>query len=215
MKIQYVPPQLKAEAFNCPNCHVYTKQHWYFLTGADSIDGSGLQYHNKEFLITNCEKCKFPTIWHGDKIIYPIHSISEPPNDDLTDDIKNDYEEARMIANLSPRGAAALLRLAIQKLCTHLGQPGKNINTDIKALVTAGLPLKVQEALDSVRVIGNESVHPGSIDLKDDLGTVNRLFKLVNFIADKMITEPKEVDELYNTLPQDKLDGIEQRDKNN
>ncbi|MCF6208131.1 MAG: DUF4145 domain-containing protein, partial [Ghiorsea sp.] len=141
-------------------------------------------------------------------------SESEPPNMDLPDDIKGDYEEARTIANLSPRGAAALLRLAIQKLCEHLGQSGKNINADIKELVKEGLPPKVQKALDSVRVIGNEAVHPGSIDLKDDLNTVNKLFKLVNFIANKMITEPREIDAIYGSLPQDKIDGINQRDSN-
>lgn len=137
----------------------------------------------------------------------------ELPNQDMPDDIKRDYEEAREIANLSTRGAAALLRLAIQKLCAHLGQPGKNINNDIKELVAKGLPPKVQEALDVVRLIGNDAVHPGTIDLRDDFETVTTLFKLVNFITQKMITEPREIDEIYGRLPGDKLDGIKQRDR--
>ena len=114
--------------------------------------------------------------------------------------------------DLSPRGAAALLRLGIQKLCAHLGQPGKNINADIKALVAEGLPPKVQEALDSVRVIGNDAVHPGTIDLNDNRDIANQLFRLVNFIAQKMITEPKEIEDIYNSLPAEKLKGINERD---
>lgn len=212
MKAQYISPQKGLEAFNCPNCHVYSRQHWYYMKAAIQKNGYGLQYSNQEFMLSNCESCGFPTIWHGEKIVYPIHSTSEPPNPDLPEDTQRDYEEARTIANLSPRGAVALLRLAIQKLCEHLGQPGKNINADIKALVAAGLPSKVQEALDSVRVIGNDAVHPGTIDLRDDRDTANKLFKLVNFIAQKMITEPREIDEIYGSLPQDKLDGIKQRD---
>lgn len=215
MKAEYIPPQKDVVAFNCPNCHVYAKQSWFFMSGAENSQGFGLQYQNERFLISSCELCSSPTIWLGDKIIFPIHSSSEPPNVDLPDEIKQDYEEARSIANLSPRGAAALLRLSIQKLCAHLGQPGRNINSDIKALVEAGLPPKVQEALDSVRVIGNNAVHPGEIDLKDDLATVAKLFKLVNFITNKMITEPKEIDEIYGSLPEDKIDGINQRDGNN
>lgn len=183
MKAQYIPPKLRAKAFNCPNCHVYAKQHWYYMRASEEKSGYGLQYSNTKFHVSNCENCDFPTIWLGEKIIFPIHSTSEPPNSDLSEDIKADYEEARTIANLSPRGAAALLRLVIQKLCAHLGQPGKNINTDIKALVAKGLPPKVQEALDSVRVIGNDAVHPGMINLRDDRETVNKLFRLVNFIA--------------------------------
>ena len=88
--------------------------------------------------------------------------------------------ESRTILDLSPRGAAALLRLCIQKLCKQLGQPGKNINDDIAALVKAGLDPKIQKALDIVRVIGNECVHPGTMDLRDDREIAAKLFVLVN-----------------------------------
>ncbi len=130
----------------------------------------------------------------------------------MPEDIRADYEEANTIANASPRGAAALLRLAIQKLCKHLGKPGKNINQDIADLVANGLPPKVQQALDSVRVIGNEAVHPGTIDLRDDRNTVAQLFRLTNFIVQKMISEPKEVDGIYSSLPESKREEIERRD---
>lgn len=106
------------------------------------------------------------------------------------------------------------MRLSIQKLCKYLGEPGNNINNDIKNLVAKGLPPKVQEALDSVRVIGNESVHPGELNLNDNREVANMLFKLVNFIATKLISEPKEIDEIYGSLPQSKLDSIQARDQN-
>ena len=211
-KTTYIPPTLKAEAFNCPRCGVYAKQIWYYLRASVREDGYGLQYNDQAFLLSSCTSCEAPTIWLHDKIIFPLHSSAEPPNSDLPPDIQADYGEAQNIASLSPRGAAALLRLAIQKLCVFLGQPGKNINADIGALVSAGLPIRVQQALDSVRVIGNDAVHPGTIDLRDDPATVNKLFRLVNFIAHKMITEPREVEEIYNGLPADKLSGIMQRD---
>jgi len=103
--------------------------------------------------------------------------------------------------------------LAIQKLCALLGEKGKNINDDIAALVKKGLPIKVQQALDIVRVVGNNSVHPGQIDLKDDMETANTLFGLVNLIADVMITQPKHVDKIYNTVvPKSQRDAITKRD---
>ena len=212
MKGQYISPKLDLAAFNCPHCHVYTHQDWYYLQAAERPDGYGRQHRDERFKVSYCERCGQNTIWHGEKIIFPNNSLVEPANIDLPENIKVDYNEAADVFNISPRSSAAMLRLAIQKLCKHLGESGENINQDIKNLVIKGLPPKVQEALDSVRVIGNESVHPGELNLNDNREIAAKLFKLVNFIATKMISEPKEIDEIYNGLPEKKLKGIKKRD---
>ena len=62
-------------------------------------------------------------------------------------------------------------------------------------------------------MIGNEAVHPGVLDLRDDKETALALFSLVNFIIEKMISEPKEIDAIYASLPANKIKGIESRDK--
>ena len=209
---KFIPPQLNVVAFNCTRCRVYASQQWYFLRGAEDQNGCGIQYSNHEFMVSDCSHCRSPTIWHGDTMIYPLNSNTEPPNPDLPSNVLEDFEEASKIANLSPRGAAALLRLGIQKLCVTLGATGSHINNDIALLVSNGLPQSVQQALDIVRVIGNEAVHPGVLDLKDDRQTVNSLFSLVNFIAEKMITEPRKLAELYRALPPEKVAAIEKRD---
>jgi len=163
--------------------------------------------------ISKCYNCKKITVWVHDNIVFPPEKQGVQPNQDLTDDIIKDFEEARAIVGLSPRGAAALLRLCIQKLCMHLGEKGTNIDDDISTLVSKGLNPLVQKSLDIVRVIGNEAVHPGVIDLNDDRGTANRLFSLINSIADQMITHPKSVEELYGKLPEKKRKAIEKRNK--
>jgi len=146
-------------------------------------------------------------------MVYPDQVTVPSPNGDLEEDIQQDYLEAARILERSPRGAAALLRLAIQKLCQQLGQPGKNVNADIAALVRNGeIPQRVQQALDIVRVVGNNAVHPGQIDLRDDRETALRLFQLVNIIADRTISQPKQVDELYEALPEPARKQIEERD---
>jgi hypothetical protein len=75
------------------------------------------------------------------------------------------------------------------------------------------LPAKIQKALDIVRVIGNDAVHPGQLDLKDNKATAGELFSLINLIAEVMITQPKNIDALYDNLPDDKRQAIEDRDK--
>ncbi|MDI6850717.1 MAG: hypothetical protein QMD82_02100, partial [bacterium] len=76
-----------------------------------------------------------------------------------------------------------------------------------------GLDKKIQQALDYVRVIGNNAVHPGLLDLRDNKETVGMLFELINFIADRMITSNKKIDELYDKLPDSIKQQIEKRDK--
>jgi len=111
-----------------------------------------------------------------------------------------------------PRGAAALLRLAVQKFCKHLGQKGENLNDDIAKLVKQGLPVRVQQSLDAVRVIGNNAVHPGQLDITDDPDTAARLFELLNIICDYMISQPKRIEEMYSKIPAGRQAAIKQRD---
>nr|VFJ99751.1 MAG: protein of unknown function (DUF4145) [Candidatus Kentron sp. H]VFJ99833.1 MAG: protein of unknown function (DUF4145) [Candidatus Kentron sp. H]VFK04272.1 MAG: protein of unknown function (DUF4145) [Candidatus Kentron sp. H] len=164
--------------------------------------------------ISKCYNCEEIAIWVHDRLIYPSIKIEIQPNQDLPSHIKRLFEEAREIVTSSPRGAAALLRLSIQYLCKELGETGKNINKDIANLVAKGLNPLVQQALDVVRVVGNEAVHPGEIDLDDNRDTALQLFNLVNLICNQMITHPKQVQVMYNTLPENKLKEIEQRDRN-
>lgn len=160
-----------------------------------------------------CFNCQKHSIWIHDKLMHPVTGSAPPANPDMPVDIRRDYDEASSILNLSPRGAAALIRLCIQKLCKELGQPGENINKDIGSLVASGLDLRIQQALDVVRVIGNNAVHPGQIDLRDNHAIAETLFKLLNLIVDKLISEPKHVSELYASLPANLKDAIERRDK--
>lgn len=207
-------PSYNKSAFNCPICGAYAKQHWFLTSKAIKTPG-GHSFNGviKNNAISECDHCGEHAFWQGVKMIFPYSGTAPLPNTDLPDDIKEDYIEARNIIELSPRGSAALLRLAIQKLCGHLGEKGKDINIDIGNLVKKGLPEKMQKALDSVRVVGNNAVHPGVIDLKDDIETAKKLFAFVNIIADVMITQPKEIDKFYEEkVPDSSKDAIDKRD---
>ena len=94
-----------------------------------------------------------------------------------------------------------------------MGKPGKNINSDIKSLVADGLSPKIQQALDVLRVVGNNAVHPGQIDLADSNEFADKLFQILNFIAEEMLTKPRELNELYSTVvPDDTKQHIIERD---
>lgn len=210
MDIPYTPPSHHADGFNCPFCNAFARQEW----GLPPRIVGGMNHGVSDaFSICRCSRCEKFSVWIENSMVYPSSLTAPKPNPDLPGEVAQDFEEARQIANRSPRGATALLRLCIQKTCRHLGEPGKNINDDIAALVKKGLPIQVQQALDIVRVVGNNAVHPGQLDLKDDNQTATKLFGLVNLIAEIMISQPKQVKELYESVvPASARKAIKDRD---
>ncbi|TGK23571.1 DUF4145 domain-containing protein [Leptospira yasudae] len=171
------------------------------------------EHFPKIFSISICQVCKEISIWVSQQLIYPQRISIALPNEDMSDEIKSLYNEAAEIFKNSPRGAAALLRLALQKLLIQLGKKGKSINDDIKELVSEGLSSKVQQALDLVRVVGNNAVHPGQIDLEDNINAASVLFRILNFIAEELISKPKDLENLYNSIiPEETRKHIEKRD---
>ena len=187
--------------FTCPHCHVLAHQNWGGMHGAI------------EFNFSKCVSCLKTSIWLKRKMIYPTTSSLPRPNKDLDEEIKTLYQEARCVYPISPRAAAALLRLCVEKLCTQIGVSGP-LNEQIKNLVEKGVPIQIQQALDYCRVIGNHAVHPGKIDIEDEPNRVTPLFNLINDIAQEMITKPKEINEKYASLPLDEKSKIEKRDAN-
>lgn len=185
------------------------------LTGLVSLDVGGkyAEYKVENLHLSKCYNCKKVAVWVHDRLLFPLIKAGDPPNPDFPENIIRDFEEAREIVNPSPRGAAALLRLCIQELCKHLGEKGENLNEDIANLVKKrGLNPLVQKSLDVVRVVGNEAVPPGVLDFKDDRDTALQLLKLVNVIAVQMISHPKNVEAMYQKLPERKRKTIEARE---
>lgn len=215
-------PTFKLSAFNCPHCNAFAHMHWYDLWyqvgGARGWSNSGAN-------VAICSHCTQLSYWlvtsksidgkeNDGKMLYPSVKSAPLPHPDMPHEIRTDYEEARNIAQESPRGSAALLRLCVQRLCVYLGEPGKNINDDIGSLVKKGLPVEIQQALDIVRVVGNNAVHPGELSSDDVQGVAATLFDLVNHIVEDRIARPKKLSSLFASLPQKALAGIAKRDGN-
>ena len=231
-KEQHYPPEHAKGQFHCPHCGVFAKQRWSHLsaigdsyTTVNRNQYSGRVYSSnimnltqvtgnlpEEWTISTCEHCNEMSVWKAGSMIFPKKITVEKPNHDLSGEIQADYLEAANVLNDSPRSAAAILRLALQKLCVQLGEKGENINDDIGALVKKGLNPTIQKSLDALRITGNNAVHPGELDLKDDIPRVIKLFGLLNFIAEKMITEPKEIGAFYDELPEGAKEAIQKRD---
>ncbi|MDO8349397.1 MAG: DUF4145 domain-containing protein [Planctomycetota bacterium] len=163
--------------------------------------------------LSRCWHCKKVTVWVHRRVVDPVAKLGALPNKHMPPEIAKDFDEARSILNLSPRGAAALLRLCVEKLCDHLGAKGKTIDDKIGYLVGKGLDEGVKDALDVVRVIGNNAVHVGKLDVgDDDPNLASQLLDLVNEIVEEMISKPSRLKAMKAKIPQGARDAIEKRD---
>ena len=116
---KYIQPSINLQSFHCPNCGVFSQHTWsneiYCIYIQDRADGGRerASYNLNDYATAKCIHCSDISIWKGQIMVYPLTGNIEIANSDLPEDIQNDYNEAKNIVNISPRGAAALLRLAI------------------------------------------------------------------------------------------------------
>lgn len=215
-------PGYGKESFNCPRCGAFAGMKWNDL----------LLNHNEyaSIALSICDACRKPSVWIDDNsvvsrgsrevtplrgllggsqvLIFPQACVAPQAEEDMPEGIRTDYEEARLVFTHSPRAAAALLRLCVQKLCEELlGKSGK-IHNQIGELVDLGLPSRLLKAFDTIRIFGNESVHPGTVNLNDSPEVALALFTLLNMAVRHCITEEKELEAIRALTPKNKRRDI-------
>ncbi|EZP58381.1 DUF4145 domain-containing protein [Exiguobacterium sp. RIT341] len=225
-------------AFICPHCSIHAQQVWHQVLfkrenfvddfGYNKLheyyqveEGSGVFFQDGDYLrqrntlaFCMCQSCKKPSLWYDHELVYPFESIIDDPNPLMPLEVMEIYNEARSVLNLSPRSSAALLRLGLEILLPYLGAEKAKINTMIQQLVEERKAIgRVQKAMDALRVIGNDAVHPGVIDLegRDDKEVSLALFKITNYIVAETLGSDDMIEDLYSLLPGKVKEGIENR----
>lgn len=210
-------PEFRLAAFSCLHCMTRSTMSWGQLSAA--YPGRP-NYQGTSFWMCSCDHCGGQSVWKRDpesntigELVFPWAVTATAAHENMPADCLPEFEEAREICERSPRGAAALLRLCLQKLLGHIGGKGEHIDTDIKSLVAQGLDAHVQQALDVIRVTGNNAVHPLEMNLDDDRDSVVVLFEMINFIVEERIGRPQKTQDRFANLPEKARQAIEKRDR--
>ncbi|NNA49767.1 MULTISPECIES: DUF4145 domain-containing protein [Pseudomonas] len=204
--MSYVAPAFFKELFNCPHCSALSHMSWHHLGMNQTTLIFAARCTCNEFTYW-LPLGEISPIWKrhmSGRMIYPFSSVAPIPEEDMPADVKIDFEEARQVFNHSPRAAAALLRLCVQKLCQQLLGKEGNIHQLIGELVPLGLPNRVLKAFDTIRIFGNESVHPGTVNLNETPDVALALFTLLNIAVRHCITEEKELEAIRALTPENK-----------
>ncbi len=178
---------VKLEYFTCPKC----KNTVVFAEGT----GDYIKFNRKQLLPASTAK-QFPTF------------IPEP--------IRQDYEEAYSILELSPKASATLSRRCIQGMIHNYWNIRlKNLNQEISALKDKIDP-SLWNAIDALRQLGNIGAH-----MEKDINTIvdidsdeaEKLLRLVEILIKEWYVIPHEREELLAGIVQINSQKQEQRKK--
>ncbi len=209
-------PAYEKRGFTCPYCGGFAGQEWdarkRLRTSIDPIVD-----HRENIRTAECDLCDKSSVWMNGKMIYPLTSSAPKPDNNMPDDVKELYEEARSVHVQSARSAAVLLRVAIEKLTPYLGETKGKLDTRIGNLQKKNtFDPRVINSFDIVRITANEGgAHDGLMDLTGAEGakTVDDLFFAINYIVEKTIGDNVRLDQIYGKLPEVKREGVKNRAK--
>lgn len=203
----------------CPHCHKETG--W----NSKEIHGS-VAAHKQAVIYNTCQICggtsydlcipdeKNKYVCHFPLIrLWPISTpaVIPPPNPDMPEKCMDIYNEAALVFTYSHRAAAALLRLCLQLLLTEAKIEGKTIDQQIQNLIKSGEDPMSVLCMDICRILGNESVHPGTINLNEDTDTAAILFMFINMATDRLFTAKRKIDAILQKLPEGARKALEDR----
>ena len=173
----------------------------------------------------NCPKCGQYSIFAKgigkgvsslSTFIQPNSNAKQFPNF-VPQAIRQDYEEAHSILDLSPKASATLSRRCIQGMIHDKWQIKlKNLNQEITALKDKIEP-GLWSAIDSLRELGNIGAHmEKDINLIVDIDSdeAEKLLKLVEILIKEWYIVPHERDELLSGIVQINVKKQNQRKGN-
>lgn len=192
-------------SFMCPFCNssvpiistTYRNISCYFnkdiphYLGDDSWETSAI-FQIDMFSCPKCSKVSFVANGKGllEDISIPLYpnSLAKQFPDYIPQSIREDYEEAYSIINLSPKASATLARRCLQGMIRNFfGIVKPRLVDEINALQNL-VPPTQWKAIDSLRSIGNIGAHMESdvnviIDVDPD--EAQKLLKLIELLIDK------------------------------
>ena len=155
-----------------------------------------------------CKKVSFVAV--GDSIlsdivvpIYPISNARQFP-EYIPKNIREDYEEAYSIINLSPKASATLSRRCLQGMIRDFWKISKSRLIDEINALQDKIPTAQWNAINSLRSIGNIGAHMEkdvNVVVDVDPYEAERLLKLIELLLEKWYIARHDEEQLLTDIP--------------
>ncbi|WP_213810633.1 DUF4145 domain-containing protein [Jeotgalicoccus sp. WY2] len=179
-----------------------------------NVDFGGYNPFEVDFIIhkVKCPSCSEKTYYLegnqapysdlGNIFIYPRSRARIFP-EYIPSGLREDYEEAYSILELSPKASATLSRRCLQGMIRDFhGIRGKSLYDEISQLEEI-IPASQYKVLHSLRELGNIGAHfekDVSLIVKIEVDEAEKLIKLIEFLFEKWYIERNETNELYDII---------------
>lgn len=153
----------------CPHCGIGTAPHFRRATFG------GESGRHMDILNGRCSECDLLILmgqWNVHSadvtrpdppfILYPAGPRPRPVAPEVDREFADDFREASMLLELSPKASAALSRRLLQRVIHEKAKiTRRDLNAEIDAVIEAGdVSVNLAEDLDMIRTLGNFAAHP-------------------------------------------------------
>ena len=144
-----------------------------------------------------------PDFYQRDFInIFPFSNALQFPSY-VPEKIRQDYEEACAIVNLSPKSSATLLRRCLQAMIGDFWNINEKRLVDAINQLEGKVPVSQWKVIDAIRTIGNIGAHPEKdvntiIDIEPD--DAKKLLAVIEILIKQWYIERNEQEELYQNV---------------
>lgn len=207
-----------SDSFTCPFCghtmpiikETFNESKIAFHTPVGGAYISDANYSLK-LRLYKCPHCKKVTSfidYTGEKLpsktipIYPTSSAKQFP-EYVPESVRNDYDEACAIVNLSPKASATLSRRCLQGIIRDFWGISKSRLIDEINSLEGKVPTTQWNVLNSLRRIGNIGAHPEAdtnliIDIEPS--DAQKLIAVIELLIKQWYIERHEQEKLYNDI---------------
>ena len=199
----------------CPHCLIGIRETW---KSTPFLNDHGEYWEVSHMRCSECMEIIIELSGHkndGTEImkqrIYPKQISRTAIPSDVEKEFADDYAEACLVLNDSPKASAALSRRCLQNILRRkAGITEKDLHTEIEKAISGNVfPSHISDVLDAVRHFGNFGAHPitdiqtGSI-IDVESGEAEWILDIIEELFDFYYVQPKRIrarkDELNKKL---------------
>ena len=214
---------------DCKGCKVSAVGHKVEIFGDAPVEplvrtlmnGKLKHFRDKTIYHWKCNSCGYESLRFSDKDkteqFHPVEPHGKDLDDRIPENIRQDFDEARKIAELSPRCGNVLLRTCLEGLCNWIAEefleddkkakyPEKELHRKIEYIKkhTTFVSDRLFKKMNIIKEYGNDIHTIKTIDDSDTLESFQAMLRFIESIGNHIvlfIQEREDANEYHSKIP--------------